>query len=256
MNSNIPLELIQGYQNTVQNLQILHENLVQYPKGWIEPKRSGRKIYYYHRYFDERGIKRSERIEDLEAFQEMIDDRNALRVLELSYKRMREQYVHALKYFDVDLENLEAEAKRRREELEEEEKRYLAELAKAQKKKYSEHYQYTTICGFRVISKSEMMISDTLTRKGIRHDYEKPIYIDGQELKPDFTIYFRGKVYYWEHLGLMDKPEYREQWEWKKEMYRKAGIEEGVNLITSREALGYVFTQAMAEHMVASYFGV
>ena len=256
MHSEIPLELIQGYQNTIQNLQILKENLQRYPSGWIEAKKSGRKIYYYYRYIDANGIRRSEKVEDLDALQEIMDDRNALRVLERSYKKMREQFAHALKFFSVDLEHLEAETKRKRAELEEEEKRFQEELAKAQKKKYSTSYQYTTICGFRVISKSEMTISDTMTRKGIPHEYEKPLIIEGHVLKPDFTIYFRGKVYYWEHLGLMDNEEYRKQWEWKKEMYRKAGIIEGVNLIVSREALGLIFTQAMVEHMVASYFGV
>ena len=31
---------------------------------------------------------------------------------------------------------------------------------------------------------------------------------------PDFTVSCEGDTYYWEHLGMLTVPSYREQWEW------------------------------------------
>ena len=43
---------------------------------------------------------------------------------------------------------------------------------------------------------------------------------------PDFTItdHARGVTYYWEHLGMLDDPGYRERWQRKLTEYLEAGI--------------------------------
>ena len=49
---------------------------------------------------------------------------------------------------------------------------------------------------------------------------------DGRIRYPDFTIadHARGVKFYWEHLGLLQDPEYRKRWARKCEDYEKAGI--------------------------------
>jgi hypothetical protein len=38
---------------------------------------------------------------------------------------------------------------------------------------------------------------------------------------PDFTILWRGEQYYWEHLGLLVREDYRRKWETKRKWYEK-----------------------------------
>ena len=38
---------------------------------------------------------------------------------------------------------------------------------------------------------------------------------------PDFTIGFAGDIYYWEHLGMLGVPAYREGWERKRRWYEE-----------------------------------
>jgi hypothetical protein len=49
---------------------------------------------------------------------------------------------------------------------------------------------------------------------------------DGRMCYPDFTIadHARGATFYWEHLGLLDDPNYRARWDRKRQAYRQAGI--------------------------------
>lgn len=38
---------------------------------------------------------------------------------------------------------------------------------------------------------------------------------------PDFTIHWHGEDYYWEHVGRLDLPEYRNRWKTKEAWYQK-----------------------------------
>ena len=44
---------------------------------------------------------------------------------------------------------------------------------------------------------------------------------DGSFRLPDFSIYHKGETYYWEHLGMLHLPSYRQGWLKKKEWYDK-----------------------------------
>lgn len=80
---------------------------------------------------------------------------------------------------------------------------------------------YWTNAGVRVRSKSEAMLANELTRRGIYYEYElPPENISG--VLPDFTLPDYGDVII-EHLGLLDDEAYRERWEQKKIEYEQAG---------------------------------
>lgn len=86
---------------------------------------------------------------------------------------------------------------------------------------------YRTDRGELVQSKSEWIIADKLLAAGIvNYVYEQPIVLDGTERWPDFTIHDddRGITWYWEHLGRMDLPRYRQRWAVKERAYAKEGI--------------------------------
>jgi hypothetical protein len=73
-----------------------------------------------------------------------------------------------------------------------------------------------------VRSKSEVIIANMLFDRDIAFEYERPLYApDGSFYLPDFTITWRGERYFWEHLGLLERDEYREKWELKRRWYEK-----------------------------------
>jgi len=80
--------------------------------------------------------------------------------------------------------------------------------------------------GEAVRSKSEVIIADRLAHYGIPYSYEKPLTIAGVTRFPDFTIEDeeRGKIFYWEHLGMMQDPAYRARWQVKLQWYKENGI--------------------------------
>ncbi|MBK0372658.1 AAA family ATPase [Streptomyces sp. RB110-1] len=87
---------------------------------------------------------------------------------------------------------------------------------------------HITHFGLPVSSKNEVIIADLLHRlaRG-RFEYEQPLTgRDGKTKFPDFTITTDDpdKPIYWEHLGMLDSPRYRETWERKKAWYAAQGI--------------------------------
>ena len=115
----------------------------------------------------------------------------------------------------------------------------------------AEHY---TLRGERVRSKSEVLIADALYRSGIPYKYERPLLIGGREFHPDFTLMRmtdREEVY-WEHLGMMDDPEYLANALAKIRHYEANGIYPGDRLIltaeTSRLPINQLQIQAAIDH--------
>ena len=81
--------------------------------------------------------------------------------------------------------------------------------------------------GLCVRSKSEVIIASELDHAGIEYEYESVLLgQDGSVRYPDFMIddSESGKRFYWEHLGMLDKAEYRRRWEEKLLWYRNQGI--------------------------------
>lgn len=94
-----------------------------------------------------------------------------------------------------------------------------------------------------VRSKSEVIIANKLYAKRIDYVYEQPLNLkDGMIRYPDFTINIQAKgiKYYWEHLGLVNDPEYMKRWAIKLNEYESEGImpiekgvgENGVLIVT------------------------
>ena len=87
---------------------------------------------------------------------------------------------------------------------------------------YEEGKIHRTLAEYMVRSKSEVIIANILFDRGIPFTYEKPLFAsDGTFLLPDFTIAWNGEEYYLEHLGMLDKTDYRNHWEQKQKWYKK-----------------------------------
>lgn len=98
--------------------------------------------------------------------------------------------------------------------------------------------EINTFRGERVRSKSEKIIADLLDRIGIPYLYECPLQISKNLIiYPDFTILNKRlrKVYYLEHLGMMDNPDYISSAIKRIDLYEDAGIFLGEGLIITHE---------------------
>lgn len=80
---------------------------------------------------------------------------------------------------------------------------------------------YQTLSGHMVRSKSEVIIANILFEREIPFEYEAALLVDGEQFSPDFTIKWKGKTYYWEHLGLLEQEQYKGEWKLKEAMYKK-----------------------------------
>lgn len=90
-------------------------------------------------------------------------------------------------------------------------------------KPYPETLIHRTQKGDVVRSKSEVVVANILYSLDISYEYEKPLYSrsDPKDFRlPDFTASFEGDIYYWEHLGMLSVPTYREAWEKKRKWYK------------------------------------
>lgn len=95
-------------------------------------------------------------------------------------------------------------------------------------------YRVTTKEGVLVKSKAEQIIADELYDSGIPFKYELGIKcLDNSFRSPDFTVMnpVTGKIFYWEHFGMMDRPEYVRDKVDKMNSYSLSGIIPGDNLI-------------------------
>jgi ATP-dependent exoDNAse (exonuclease V) alpha subunit len=106
---------------------------------------------------------------------------------------------------------------------------------------YAEHLIHRTDAGHMVRSKSELVIANKLHALEMKYEYERPLVgaTEPGKLRPDFSfIDPAGEVIIWEHLGMMDRPEYREGWKWKLAWYEKNGFALDENLFKTEERSG------------------
>lgn len=110
--------------------------------------------------------------------------------------------------------------------------------------------------GERVRSKSEKILADYFYRNNILYQYEKPLYLKGYgTIYPDFTFLSKKtrKEIYWEHEGMMDKPEYAKSAVKKIESYQRNGIHLGERLILTFETELTVLNSQIVEELVEKY---
>jgi len=107
---------------------------------------------------------------------------------------------------------------------------FMPDLKEYKKKFYDARYINISERGEPMISKSEVIIANCLNKykSEITYVYENKLKIksSGITVKPDFTIEHitSGRIFYWEHLGMMCLDDYREKWEKKKQGYIDDGF--------------------------------
>lgn len=135
---------------------------------------------------------------------------------------------------------------------------HLPEVKQLKQKWYDARYVNISERGEPMLSKNEVIIANCLNKykRQITYAYEDKLKLDNSErtIKPDFTIdnLSTGKRFYWEHLGMMTKTDYREKWQMKLEEYLKDGFvlhteakpeDEKVLIITEENPSGGINSQ-------------
>ncbi|MEV4296033.1 AAA family ATPase [Microbispora rosea] len=87
-------------------------------------------------------------------------------------------------------------------------------------------HAHRTINGEMVRSKSEVIVANILRNLGVDYRYEETLTMpDGSWRSPDFTIRIPERpTIYWEHLGVLNKPDYASKWEDKRRWYAEHDI--------------------------------
>ena len=113
--------------------------------------------------------------------------------------------------------------------------------------------EFYTVRGERVRSKSELIIADTLERRGIPYRYEYPVKLKGIGIvHPDFyclNIRTREEIC-WEHFGMMDDPEYAQNAIVKINAYSKSGYIQGNNFVYTMESSQSPISSRIVEKII------
>lgn len=126
------------------------------------------------------------------------------------------------------------------------------------RKSVGKNLNFITLNGERVRSKSELIIADRLKVAGIPYCYEGKYLLADEEAQdyqvwfPDFQMFNvrTGKMFYWEHFGLMDNPDYCASCQTKLEIYAQSGISLGKNLIITMESSKHPLNVAYVDSLI------
>lgn len=106
--------------------------------------------------------------------------------------------------------------------------------------------------GIFVRSKSEVIVANLLHAENIDFEYERRFETDSGWRLPDFSIPTRAdELIILEHLGMLHKPSYREEWEIKKKFYERNGYIVGQNLfVTTEDENGAIDSKYIMENII------
>ena len=199
---------------------------------WKGPK----KQYPYWQFYDHgKQIQKYIRKSGLEAVRQLIEKRKAQFRKRSILRGFISDLKRALRAIRVNWQEVIAKYEESQKRRETEAAALAAAKKVAESKRYADQYKHLTDRGEYVASKSEMMIANKLYSLGIEYEYEKEVWIGGRCYRPDFTIRTKdGRVYYWEHAGLMNDPEYRRRHDEKVDFYARHGIRLQENLIVTQ----------------------
>ncbi len=121
---------------------------------------------------------------------------------------------------------------------------------------YPENKIHSTPSGTYVRSKSESMIATLLFLNNIPYRYEQALHLGKHTYYPDFTIRHpaTGTIYYWEHFGKMDDPDYQNQVHKKLYIYSQHKIYFSMQLITTTESKDVPLTTQKIQSKINEYF--
>ena len=121
-----------------------------------------------------------------------------------------------------------------------------------QNKDHPEGLQFPVKLGYKVRSKSEVLIADRLYEEGILFHYEELRPEFGDNNSPDCYIpIISPEKYAWEHFGAVDKENYFHRNRGKILEYLDRKWFPGINMITTYEIKGQPLSEEMVNHKIS-----
>lgn len=121
---------------------------------------------------------------------------------------------------------------------------------------YPEKLIHKSASGNIVRSKSEALIDTLLYINKIPFRYECILQLGTSSIYPDFTIIHpqTKEIYYWEHFGMMNNPDYQIKTISKLQLYFSHGIIPTIQLITTYETKDQPLTYDVVDKIIHDYF--
>ena len=109
------------------------------------------------------------------------------------------------------------------------------ELLEGEQNQYKKEERRHYYKGVYFRSKSEVLVAMVLDSHGLEYKYEVALHINGRTIYPDFVIKRKrdGKIFIWEHFGLIFSEEYRQKMYRKIAELHEAGFNPWDNLLMS-----------------------
>lgn len=249
-------------EELLRAIEITKKSLTRAPRGRLKLARRGRDFYACHALDDKSEYIPKSNLALMSKLAQKYYDEKVLGVLECKLNLV-DAFIEKYKAIDeLDVyEKLCEERKSLVEPIQLSDEEYARRwLAVSYKGKGFETGapDLRTAKGERVRSKSEVIIADTLGRLGIPYKYECPLkFADGgRTIYPDFTCLDlrTRKEFLWEHLGMMDNPEYASLAVKKLSSYLQSGYVPGKNLIISMESSEKPLSQNDVKKIVKEIF--
>lgn len=244
-----------------KEIHLIKKKIKHYPEGELLCSRNGKYTKWYKRnHSNPIYIKKSERAEAV-ALAEKKYYKLLLESLELCNK-MIEQYENLNRKNEEAMQSMLSEKSPYLELLNENILAIPKEFHSwmydeyPRNTSYPENLIHKTYAGQMLRSKSEALIANALFLNKIPYRYENIIELNEISFAPDFTILHpkTGKIYYWEHLGMMDHPAYVEKVFNKLKIYANNGMIPSVNLILTYETKKNPLDIEMVEKTIEDYF--
>ena len=203
---NLDVASLSIEQMVTLHAQLLNE-LPSFPRGTLAVRRRGERVYYSVQSTENH--QRRDKYLSLKTNANLIDLLRIKRMIRTVLRRIRKESQHIKGY-----------------------RSRLSAKMKIINRPYANNYVFYTNKIY-VCSTAEAAIVEMLHKHHVHFEYASPTIVGGRTVYPDFRYLVDGRFIYHEHLGMLDVPDYAENWRIKKERYRYAGIVEGQNLLIS-----------------------
>lgn len=119
-----------------------------------------------------------------------------------------------------------------------------------------ENLIFDTAAGIKVRSKSEAYILNRLFKNEIPFRYDCAVYLRNARYYADFKILHpaNGKIYFWEHFGMVDDPGYRRDMCEKLQKYIESGYVPTQNLIVTYETRNSPLSFNLVDEIISFLF--
>lgn len=130
------------------------------------------------------------------------------------------------------------------------------ENANFEKNSYPKTAGVKSVLGVEVRSKSEAYIAARLKARGLAVRYECALALNHSTIYPDFTIRDprTDRLYYWEHMGLLEDEGYAESASQRLAEYAAAGYFPMMNLIITSETKERPLDLALVDYLIDYFF--